>query len=52
MVLSPDAWRPGTGAWALLLPLSLIIAGARRFTAMRRAGLPNAGDPGGSPDAQ
>ena len=47
-----DAWRPGTGAWALLLPLALIVIGARRFTAMRRAGLRTAGDPGGPPDAQ
>ena len=47
-----DAWRPGTGAWALLLPLALILIGARRFTAMRRAGLRTAGDPGGPPDAQ
>lgn len=47
-----DAWRPGTGAWALLLPLALIVIGARRFTEMRRAGLRTAGDPGGPPDAQ
>jgi hypothetical protein len=31
-----EKWRPGAGAWALLLPLGLIIAGAREFTAMRR----------------
>jgi hypothetical protein len=31
-----ESWRPGTGAWALLLPLALIVLGAREFTAMRR----------------
>lgn len=31
-----DAWRPGSGAWALLMPLGLIVAGAHRFTRMRR----------------
>jgi hypothetical protein len=27
---------PGTGAWAVLLPLTLVIAGAAQFTALRR----------------
>jgi MFS family permease len=27
---------PGTGAWAVLLPLALVIAGAAQFTALRR----------------
>jgi hypothetical protein len=31
-----ESWRPGTGAWALVLPLALIVLGAREFTAMRR----------------
>jgi hypothetical protein len=31
-----EKWRPAAGAWALLLPLALVIAGAREFTAMRR----------------
>jgi hypothetical protein len=31
-----ENWRPAAGAWALLLPLALVIAGAREFTAMRR----------------
>jgi hypothetical protein len=29
-------WREGAGAWALLLPLALVCAGAREFSAMRR----------------
>ncbi len=29
-------WRDGAGAWALLLPLALVFAGAREFSAMRR----------------
>jgi len=29
-------WREGAGAWALLLPLALVVAGAREFSAMRR----------------
>jgi MFS family permease len=33
-----EYWRPGVGAWALLLPLSLIVAGAGEFSAMRRLG--------------
>jgi hypothetical protein len=33
-----EHWRPGTGAWVLLLPLALMAAGAREFTAMRRLG--------------
>ncbi len=33
-----EAWRPGAGAWALLMPLSLVAAGAREFSAMRRLG--------------
>ena len=33
-----EHWRPGSGAWALLVPLALIAAGAREFTAMRRLG--------------
>jgi hypothetical protein len=35
-----DRLRPGLGAAALLMPFALVIAGARRFTAMHRAGLP------------
>ena len=31
-----EGWWPGAGAWALLLPLALIAAGAWEFTAMRR----------------
>jgi hypothetical protein len=31
-----EALRPGAGAWSLLLPLALIAAGAREFTAMDR----------------
>jgi hypothetical protein len=31
-----EHWRPGTGAWVLLMPLALMGAGAREFTAMRR----------------
>jgi MFS family permease len=31
-----DAWRDGAGAWALLLPLALVTAGAREFASMRR----------------
>jgi len=31
-----EAWRPGAGAWSLLLPLALVGAGSREFTAMRR----------------
>jgi hypothetical protein len=31
-----ENWRPAAGAWALLLPLALVVAGAREFTAMRR----------------
>jgi MFS family permease len=31
-----ERWRDGAGAWALLLPLALVFAGAREFTAMRR----------------
>lgn len=33
-----DAWRAGSGSWALLLPLLLVAAGAREFDAMRRLG--------------
>jgi hypothetical protein len=32
-----NALSPGLGPWALLLPLALVIAGARGFIAMRRA---------------
>ena len=35
-----DRLRPGLGAAALLMPFALVVAGARRFTAMHRAGLP------------
>ena len=31
-----EAWRPGAGAWSLVLPLVLVGAGSREFTAMRR----------------
>jgi hypothetical protein len=31
-----ETWREGAGAWALLLPLALVVAGERKFTAMRR----------------
>jgi hypothetical protein len=31
-----EAWRPGAGAWSLILPLVLVGAGSREFTAMRR----------------
>jgi hypothetical protein len=31
-----ENWRPGAGAWALLMPLLLIAAGAVEFNAMRR----------------
>ena len=31
-----ERWRDGAGAWALLLPLALVFAGAREFSAMRR----------------
>jgi hypothetical protein len=31
-----EYWRDGTGAWALLLPLALIAAGAWEFNVMRR----------------
>ena len=31
-----ETWREGAGAWALLLPLALVFAGAREFSAMRR----------------
>lgn len=31
-----EAWRPGAGAWALLIPLLLVAAGAREFNVMRR----------------
>jgi hypothetical protein len=38
-----DAWRAGLGPLALLLPFSLIVAGARRFTLMHRTGPTAAG---------
>ena len=31
-----ESWRPAAGAWALLMPLVLIAAGAVEFNAMRR----------------
>jgi hypothetical protein len=31
-----ERWRDGAGAWALLLPLALVFAGAREFSAMRQ----------------
>jgi MFS family permease len=31
-----ETWHEGAGAWALLLPLALVIAGAREFSAMWR----------------
>ena len=31
-----ETWREGAGAWALLLPLALVVAGEREFTALRR----------------
>jgi hypothetical protein len=31
-----ELWRGGAGAWALLLPLALVFAGAREFAAMRQ----------------
>jgi hypothetical protein len=31
-----ERFWPGTGAWAALLPLALVIAGAAQFTALRR----------------
>jgi hypothetical protein len=31
-----EMWRDGAGAWALLLPLALVFAGAREFAVMRR----------------
>jgi hypothetical protein len=31
-----ETWRDGAGAWALLLPLALVVAGEREFSAMQR----------------
>jgi hypothetical protein len=33
-----ESWRGGAGAYALLLPLVFVLAGAREFNAMRRLG--------------
>jgi hypothetical protein len=34
-----EAWQPHAGPYALLLPLGLVIEGARRFQTMHRARL-------------